>query len=96
MVRATLLEPQPPMMEQHIPWPERLMTGLLRARDVQPVASTLAEQMGSLALGRAIVTEHGIPYRPRGPGERSRRSSRGHHTPPGRSGEPVTGRRATG
>jgi len=41
---------------------------------------------------RSLVTEHGMAYSPRGPGSRSRGSSRGSHAPPGRTGEPCTGR----
>ena len=45
---------------------------------------------------RSLVTEHGMAYSPRGPGSRSRGSSRGSHAPPGRTGEPCTGRSTTG
>jgi hypothetical protein len=45
---------------------------------------------------RLIVTEHGIPYQPRGLRERSAHSSREGHVSPGRMGEPFTGQRGTG
>jgi hypothetical protein len=45
---------------------------------------------------RSAVTEHGMAYSPRGPGSRSRGSSRGSHAPPGRTGKPCTGRSTTG
>jgi len=45
---------------------------------------------------RSSVTEHGMAYRPRGPGSRSRGSSRGSHAPPGDTGEPCTGQSTTG
>jgi len=45
---------------------------------------------------RSLVTEHGMAYSPRGPGSRSRGSSRGRNDPPGRTGEPCTGRSTTG
>src|SRR3990172_3746230 len=41
-------------------------------------------------------TEHGMAYRTRVPGSRSLDSSRGDHVPPGRTGEPFTGRSQTG
>ncbi len=50
MVRAILLEPQPPMMEVHIRLPERLRTGSFRARDKVAVLDTLTERMGSNEL----------------------------------------------
>src|SRR4051812_38554308 len=43
-----------------------------------------------------MTTYHGIAYRPRGPGRRSRRSSRRTNDRPGRAGKPHTGRRAAG
>ena len=49
-----------------------------------------------VALGRCPVTERGIAYGTRVLGRRSFRSSRGSHAPPGRTGEPSTGRRETG
>jgi hypothetical protein len=45
---------------------------------------------------RLAVTEHGMAYSPRGPGSRSRGSSRGSHAPPRNTGEPCTGRSTTG
>ena len=42
------------------------------------------------------MTERGIAYGTRVLGRRSFRSSRGSHAPPGRTGEPSTGRRETG
>ena len=50
----------------------------------------------TLRSKRLIVTEHGIPYRGRPPGERSRHSSRRSHDLPGSRGKLCTGRRATG
>ena len=47
-------------------------------------------------LGRMMVTEHGMAYRPRGPWSRSARSTRGSNDPPRRSGKPTTGERSTG
>src|SRR6266545_4106443 len=44
----------------------------------------------------ALLTEHGMAYSPRGPGSRSRGSSRGSHAPPGCTGEPWTGQSTTG
>ena len=43
-----------------------------------------------------MTTYHGIAYRPRGPGRRSRHSSRRRDDRPGRAGKPRTGRRAAG
>jgi len=45
---------------------------------------------------RSLVTEHGMAYSPRGPGSRSRGSSRGSNAPPGCTGEPCTGQSTTG
>jgi hypothetical protein len=45
---------------------------------------------------RSSATEHGMAYSPRGPGSRSRGSSRGSHAPPRNTGEPCTGRSTTG
>ena len=47
-------------------------------------------------LVRSSVTEHGMAYGPRGPRSRSSNSSRGRHAPPGRTGEPSTGRSGAG
>ena len=49
-----------------------------------------------LGLGRVMTMYHGIAYRPRGPGRRSRHSSRWCHDQPGRAGELRTGRRVAG
>ena len=49
-----------------------------------------------VALGRCPMTERGIAYGTRVLGRRSFRRSRGSHAPPGRTGEPSTGRRETG
>ena len=45
---------------------------------------------------RSSATEHGMAYSPRGPGSRSRGSSRGSHAPPGGTREACTGRSTTG
>ncbi len=50
----------------------------------------------TLRSTRSLVTEHGMAYSPRGPGSRSRGSSRGSHAPPGCTGEPWTGQSTTG
>ena len=49
-----------------------------------------------MALVRLIMTEHGIAYRARAPGQRSHRSSRRSHDLPRRLGKPVVGPRVTG
>jgi len=49
-----------------------------------------------VALGRCSVTERGIAPGKRVLGRRSVRSSRGSYAPPGKTGEPSTGRRDTG
>jgi hypothetical protein len=50
----------------------------------------------TLRSTRSLVTEHGMAYSPRGPGSRSRGSSRGSHAPPRCTGEPCTGQSTTG
>ena len=57
---------------------------------VKPVKGMSTEPT-SLSI-RFAVTEHGMAYSPRGPGSRSRGNSRGSNAPPGRTGEPSTGR----
>ena len=47
-------------------------------------------------LVRSSVTEHGMAYGPRGLRSRSSNSSRGRDAPPGRTGEPSTGRSGAG
>ena len=49
-----------------------------------------------VVLVRSSVAEHGMAYRARAPGSRSRDSSRGRNAPPGRTGEPFAGRSMTG
>src|SRR5712691_624684 len=49
-----------------------------------------------IGLGRVMTTYHGIAYSPRGPGRRSRHSSRWSDDQPGRAGKLRTGRRAVG
>jgi hypothetical protein len=49
-----------------------------------------------VALVRLNVTEHGIVYRARAPGQRSHHSSRRSHDLPRRLGKPVVGPRVTG
>jgi hypothetical protein len=61
---------------------------------VKPFKGMSAEPT-SLSI-RSLVTEHGMAYRPRGLGSRSRGSSRGRNDPPGRTGEPCTGQSTTG
>ena len=49
-----------------------------------------------VVLVRSSVAEHGMAYRARAPGSRSRDSSRGSHAPPRRTGEPFAGQSTTG
>lgn len=49
-----------------------------------------------VVLARFAVTEHGMTCRTRVPRSRSANSTRGSHTPPGRTGEPCTGGSGTG
>ena len=108
MVKATLPEPQPPAMQAYIPGSQRLLPG---HPDRASVSSTLkpfagwavgneptqgGERGTYVAFARLLSRESGMAYGARALWSRSARSSRGSRVPPGRPGEPVTGRRGTG
>src|SRR5712692_10764900 len=67
-----------------------------RGRTVASEAKQGDEWGTYLGLGRVTTTYHGIAYRARAPGRRSRHSSRRRNDRPGGTGKPCTGRRAAG
>jgi hypothetical protein len=107
--KAGLPEPQCPGMECSHPSVARLHAdareslritsrrgyALLTGRWLMKPFKGMSAEPTSLSR-RSLVTEHGMAYSPRGPGSRSRGSSRGGHDPPGRTREACTGRSATG
>ena len=109
MVKAALLESQSPVVKVRTRRKERLITVASLCIDVNREADapsqdwTLAsvvkqgDEWGTyLGLERVMTTYHGIAYSPRGPGRRSRHSSRRGNDRPRRVGTPHTGQRAAG
>src|SRR5215213_2495277 len=108
MVRATLLEPQPPVLQGHGPGAERPRPGHRDSVAKRPLRepSTWWTGRNDLpqgggrgtydALGRQSSRECRMAYGGRPLGSRSARSTRGGDDPPGRSGEPATGGRGAG
>jgi hypothetical protein len=109
MVKAELLESQSPVVKVRTRRKERLITvanlciGVNREVDVPSQVWTLAsvvkqgDEWGTyLGLGRVMTTYHGIAYSPRGPGRRSRHSSRRRRDRLQSVGKPHAGRRAAG
>src|SRR5262245_2569988 len=109
MVKAGLLEPQSPCGGSAHPSVARLYADAIRTtpfsfrgvytlpdgdRAMSP-GKGMSGEPTSLST-RSAVTEHEIAYGARAPRRRSSRSSRGGNVPPGRAGEPLTGRRGTG
>ncbi len=109
MVKAELLESQSAVVKVRTRRKERLVTvaslciGVNREVDAPSQDWTLAsvvkqgDEWGTyLGLGRVMTTYHGIAYSPRGPGRRSRHSSRRGSDRLRSVGKPRTGRRAAG
>ena len=109
MVKAALLESQSPVVRVNTRRKKRLTTaaslciGVNRGADAPSQGWTLAsvvkqgDEWGTyLGLGRVMTTYHGIAYSPRGPGRRSRHSSRRGNDRPRSVGKPHAGQRAAG
>ena len=109
MVKAVLLESQSPVVRVNTRRKKRLTTVAnlciaMNCEDDAPSQGwTLAsvvkqgDEWGTyLGLGRVMTTYHGIAYSPRGPGRRSRHSSRRGNDRPRSVGKPHAGQRAAG
>ena len=108
MAKATLLEPECPAVDRtsfgstfgHRCRREARVRRLPASRSDRRAMRTERiqghEQGAYVVLGRFSMTEHGMTYRTRVPGSRSRNSSRGSNAPPGNAVPPRTGRSATG
>ena len=104
--KAALPESQCPVAEAHaLRYASRVWTPIPSGATnsvlfgVRPARWTMSNELiqgheweAYVALARSSVTEHGMAYRARAPGSRSRDSSRGSDAPPGKTGEPSTGR----
>jgi hypothetical protein len=109
MVKAALLESQSPVVRVNTRRKKRLRTaatlctGVNCEVDAPSRGWTLASEVKQgdewgtyLGLGRVMTTYHGIAYSPRGPGRRSRHSSRRGDDRLWSVGKPRAGRRAAG